>query len=1255
VADLDGQLTVAEPTPPPTDLAIFLLGPLRAERSGAPLTLGGRRQKAVLARLAVVAGQVVSVDRLIDDLWAGEPPASAGNTLQSYVSNLRRILGGGGPAIERVGDGYRLAPESATVDAARFEALVAAATSPGAGLAVGERIARLDEGLALWHGRAVADFADEAWAQGEAVRLDELRLAATEERFALQLEAGQHGVIVGELTAAVAEHPLRERLTALLVLALYRCGRQAEALRAYERTRAHLADELGLDPGPDLVALADRVLAHDPSLAAPEPGPSAEHRSTDAPAGASNAGGAAEATGGAAAPAGAGERGPIPVVPPPTGPLELPPAVAERRNRSPFVGRDAELATLARALDAVEAGDRRMVTIAGEPGMGKTRLAQVFATVAHDQGAHVLWGRCTAENLIAYQPAVEALRTALRSVSERRLRAMVEPRPALGLLLPDGGVGGDPRRLDGAGADGPGPEPSRSPSRAERYELYESLADLVGEVAGSAPIVFVVDDIQWADRSTLALVEHLLRQERTGRLLVVATIRRPAGRATTELDALVSDLRRNGRLDPIELAGMADDDVARLLGEHGIDLPPEQAAAVRDRTGGNPFFVESLAEQGGDLLHLTARDLPDSVRDVIDLRVAGLDPEVARVLTAGAVIGLRVELDLLGAVTGRDADALLDTLDVAIEAGLLAEDEDIGWVTFPHALVRQALIARTTRNREAQLHLQIADALATRPATLDQASTMAQHLVRAGRLCPPARAAAAAIDAGRRAMAVLADDEARTWGRRALDAMAAADPDDPEVRPLRIEAQLLVAEASRHLGDLVVARSALDLVIAEARARGDAASFARAVQERELIIAGVGFAFGTVDEELLALLGEAIVAVEGSTDLDPAMRDRYLASLTAWSSIGRTSAPDKPRQRALADQALVLAERCGEAPDLLALALLAQRLAHADPAGLDLRREVGPRMHRAAMDAGWTELVVVGMVLDVVDLLESAQLQAALDRIDELEVYVIPFHRPVYDAYHLFLAAAVTQMAGRHADAEELSARADVLGEVSHADNARHARAGQQYMMARDLGFLAELVPLTEAMVAAYPGLPVWLTAHASCCVAAGRLEEAQATIDAMFASDGLEVRDSTWSTTVAQLAEVCWLLGDREHSAALAEMLEPIADRMAVTGMGAVCLGFLHRPRGLALAGAGDRDGAIAELTLAIDRSEELGIDLWLARACAERALLCAERGAPGDAERVAEDRRRAGELAHELGVRLALGPTEYPLDAPAAVDAGR
>ena len=336
------------------DLHISLLGPVRARRGEADVALGGRRQKAVLARLAIVAGDVVPADRLIDDIWAGEPPASAANTLQSYVSNLRRELGGGPtPAIERVGDGYRLAG-SIDLVSARFEALVAETSGPGSDrLGADERIARLDRALDLWHGQAVADFAEEPWARGAAVRLDELRLAAEEARFDLLLDAGRHAVAVGELSAAVDAHPLRERFTAQLVLALYRCGRQSEALRAFERTRAHLGEELGLDPSPSLVALADQVLRHDPALDRP-PG-----------AGPAAPGPTAPPTGGAVvAP---GDR------------LPLPPAVTERRERGTFVGRDEALAALDATWSLVTGGDQRLASVTGEPGMGKTRLAQVFA------------------------------------------------------------------------------------------------------------------------------------------------------------------------------------------------------------------------------------------------------------------------------------------------------------------------------------------------------------------------------------------------------------------------------------------------------------------------------------------------------------------------------------------------------------------------------------------------------------------------------------------------------------------------------------------------------------------------------------------------------------------------------------------------------------------------------------------------------------------------------------------------------------
>ena len=251
---------------------------MRAQRGGRPIVLGGKRQRGVLARLAIAGGHVVPTDRVIDDLWAGDPPASAANTLQSYVSNLRKALGGSAPAIERVGDGYRISSEAAELTTNRFEQLIDETLRPGT--PVDDRVARLDAALALWDGAALGDLADEPWAKGEAVRLDELRLAAVEERFRLLLELGRHATIVGELAAAVEAHPLRERLAEQLVLALYRCGRQPEAIAAFEQTREHLAEELGLDPSPDLVRLAEAVAGRDPALDLVAPAPASPTAAT---------------------------------------------------------------------------------------------------------------------------------------------------------------------------------------------------------------------------------------------------------------------------------------------------------------------------------------------------------------------------------------------------------------------------------------------------------------------------------------------------------------------------------------------------------------------------------------------------------------------------------------------------------------------------------------------------------------------------------------------------------------------------------------------------------------------------------------------------------------------------------------------------------------------------------------------------------------------------------------------------------------
>jgi predicted ATPase/DNA-binding SARP family transcriptional activator len=299
-----------------------LLGPLAMTGDGVPIALGGQKRRAALAVLLLEANQVVSRDRLIDALWGEEPPDTAHNTIQVYISQLRKLLPDG--TLETAAPGYRLAVDADSVDLFEFirlseEGRTALATGDAA-TAAGALRASLD----LWRGPPLADLAWEPFAHAEIGRLEELRLAALEDRIDADLALGRHGQLVGELERLVSEHPLRERLRAQLMLSLYRAGRQADALAVYQRARRTLVDELGIEPGESLRQLERAILAHDPSL------------SLDAPRTA------------------------------PISPRRVPTPV------TPLLGRERELATLA---DVVRLEDTRLLTLTGIGGIGKTRLA----------------------------------------------------------------------------------------------------------------------------------------------------------------------------------------------------------------------------------------------------------------------------------------------------------------------------------------------------------------------------------------------------------------------------------------------------------------------------------------------------------------------------------------------------------------------------------------------------------------------------------------------------------------------------------------------------------------------------------------------------------------------------------------------------------------------------------------------------------------------------------------------------------------
>jgi DNA-binding SARP family transcriptional activator len=321
-----------------------ILGPLEAVDGERALSLGGARQRAVLALLLLHSNEALSRDVIIDELWGETPPATAAKVLQNCISALRKELPGGTETLRTVGNAYALRRSPEELDRDRFEHALAKGR---AALAEGESeqaAEQLRAALAMWRGAPLSDFAYERFAQDEIVRLEELHVAAVEDRIDADLACGRAEELVPELEALVARQPLRERLRKQLMLALYRTGRQAEALAAYRDARQTLLGELGIEPTRALQELQKAILAQDPALDVQR-----RQRARQAAPG--------------------------------------------RHAATPVVGRDEELETLDAGLDDALAGRGRLFVVVGPPGAGKTHLADEVASRAKGRGAKVRWGR----------------------------------------------------------------------------------------------------------------------------------------------------------------------------------------------------------------------------------------------------------------------------------------------------------------------------------------------------------------------------------------------------------------------------------------------------------------------------------------------------------------------------------------------------------------------------------------------------------------------------------------------------------------------------------------------------------------------------------------------------------------------------------------------------------------------------------------------------------------------------------------------
>lgn len=746
--------------------AIRLCGGLRVEVDGEDITdhLPGGQARSALAYLIVNRLRSPTRGELIDVIWPQSPPKDPQAALRPVLSRLRRALPGASlQGRERL---QITLPEPVSVDteeaALAVERAAAAAARDDWGTAQG----LASQARALLTGGFLPG-EEGAWIEDRRRDVEELELVALELCARGGLAAGGAELRESERAARelIARSPFRESGYALLMEALAADGNSAEALRVYEALRRKLRDELGAAPAAEVQALHGELLAGGDRARARH---AAERRE------------------------GLGLRA-VPL-----------PAILSPSQRGAFVGREEELEQIRSAWRRARAGARSLVLLAGQPGIGKTRLASEFAVEAHTDGT-VLYAGCPQEPMLPYQPIIEALRHYVRSQPPQRPLGSLGPGAAdLARLIPEIPIEDDPESIPGD------PE-------TRRYMMLDAVDALIASASAAAPILLVLDDLHWADRPTLHLLKHLITSQRAASLLVVGTYRDAEAPVGEPLAELLAELTRTSSPERIGIAGLDADDVARLLRFYaGADAPAALLRSVREVTDGNPFFVEELVRdliETGDLFEGDGRwstslrvdeiSVPEGVEQVLSSRLVRLTEETQGLLNAAAVLGREFSFETLRSMAGNGGDDLLGAIEEAVDAQLIVEmaaPSGRPRYAFTHALVRTTLYRALSAPRRGRLHADAARAIEGAPTSGGDAevAALARHYRLAGALADRAKAVEYSVQAGERARELLAfDDAAAHWEGAAL--VLEETDSDPE---LRVRLLIGVADLMVVVGDV---------------------------------------------------------------------------------------------------------------------------------------------------------------------------------------------------------------------------------------------------------------------------------------------------------------------------------------------------------------------------------------------------------------------------------------------------------------------
>jgi DNA-binding CsgD family transcriptional regulator len=902
---------------------------------------------------------------------------------------------------------------------------------------------------------------------------------------------------------------------------------------------------------------------------------------------------------------------------------------------TPFVGRERELAVLGAAFEQVLAGRRQVVLLVGEPGIGKTRTAEAFTTLARERGALVLWGSCYEwDGAPPYRPWRQAMRAWLHDSDPGAARAALGRGAAdIAQIVPE--VAEVVPSLP--------PVPHLEPEQA-RFRLFESITAVLRNLARTQPLVLIFDDLHWADAPSLLLLEFVARELRASPLLLLGTYRHAEVSRQHPLAATLAELAREPSSLRVMVRGLSHAEVGRYLTlATGVEPLPALVVAVERGTEGNPFFVtevvrwlqaEGQLAPDGNTRGITL-GLPESVREVIGRRLDRLSATCNQILPLAAVAGREFDVALLAPVCSLPPDTLIEALEEALRAGIVEDASGLGRFRFRHALIQETLYQELRTPQRVRLHQQLGEALERLHAGHLDAyyDELAHHFFQAASAGSLDKAIAYAVTAAERATAQLAWESSVEHVQRALQLLDLQQPPDEH---LRCGLLLALGAARWKSGATEPGRAAYQ----------QAATLARQLHAPTLLArAALGYTGADVvgqvffgDATAVQLLEEALAALP--TD-DSILRIKLLAHLGIILSV--VSGDDAPhwleRRRTLTHAAVAMARRVGDLPTLLYSLILHWHGLN----GLETlaeRHAVAEELIQRATAAGDGYSAMFGHGACAVDWLDQGDIPGFEHELTLYADLAAATQLPIWTANVLSYRAMLALLKGRFDEVEPLvHAWQELNGGVS-PDAPLEDAMQHLFILRREQGRLAEMA----AIVPRVDGMNRREEAHWRCQEGLMLWELGQpGRAQALFASlaarnyEGM-ARDWWWLPNIALLGELCAVLGDVQHATRLYDLLQPYAHRHVSVGNRRRCFGSTAYYLGRLATVLERWNAAEQHFEAAQAMHARMGARPFVAHTQHAWADMLVRRGQPGDVQRASDLAQRALATTDDLGMtRLA------------------